>query len=107
MSGNIIFAVLIGGLVGMVGHVRRRGKIIKPRRTKRFIYLGFFEEVIMGALAAVLLIVSSDTDSLFKIIFISFIAGFGGETIIRSLDFFRSETKSENPLNSTAEEVKK
>lgn len=106
MSGNIVFAVLIGGFVGMVGHIRRRGKIIKPRRTKRFIYLGFIEEVVMGALAAVLLIVSSDTDSIFKIIFISFVAGFGGETIVRSLDFFKSETKSVHSLDSSAEDAK-
>jgi hypothetical protein len=34
---DIIFSMVIGGLVGIAGHVRKHGKIVMPRKTKRFI----------------------------------------------------------------------
>ncbi|WP_210367463.1 DUF4257 domain-containing protein [Bacillus sp. REN3] len=100
MLENILFAMLIGGFVGMAGHVRKRGKIIKPRKTKKFIYLGFLEEVIMGALAAVLLVISSEADSLLRVLFISIMAGFGGDAILRGLEFIRSDR-----LNQEREDI--
>lgn len=97
MLKNIAFALLIGGLVGIVGHVRKKGKIIKPRKTKKFIYLGFLEEVLMGALTAVVLVISSDTDSLFRVVFISILAGVGGDAFLNGLDFFRkNQTEKTN-----------
>lgn len=88
---NIVFALLIGGLVGIVGHVRKKGKIIKPRKTKKFIYLGFLEEVLMGALTAVVLVISADTDSLLRVVFISIMAGIGGDALLNGLEFFRTD----------------
>jgi hypothetical protein len=88
---NISFALLIGGLVGIVGHVRKKGKIIKPRKTKKFIYLGFLEEVLMGALTAVVLVISADTDSLLRVVFISILAGIGGDAFLNGLEFFRTD----------------
>ncbi|MBT2691080.1 DUF4257 domain-containing protein [Bacillus sp. ISL-47] len=90
---NITFALLIGGLVGVVGHIRKEGKMVKPRRTKKFIYLGVLEEVIMGALAAVFLVVSSDPDSTLKIVLLSVIAGFGGDALLTCLDFLKIRHK--------------
>ncbi|HLO11362.1 MAG TPA: DUF4257 domain-containing protein [Pseudoneobacillus sp.] len=91
---NIVFALLIGGLVGIVGHVRKKGKIIMPRRTKKFIYLGFLEEVLMGALTAVILVISSDTDSLLRVFIISVLAGIGGDAFLKGLEVFRTDQKS-------------
>jgi Protein of unknown function (DUF4257) len=90
---NITFALLIGGLVGVVGHIRKEGKMVKPRRTKRFIYLGVFEEVIMGALAAVFLVVTSDPDSALKVVLLAVIAGFGGDALLTCLDFLKIRHK--------------
>ncbi|AND39514.1 DUF4257 domain-containing protein [Cytobacillus firmus] len=90
---NITFALLIGGLVGVVGHIRKEGKMVKPRRTKKFIYLGVFEEVIMGALAAVFLVVSSDPDSALKVVLLAVIAGFGGDALLTCLDFLKIRHK--------------
>lgn len=91
MMSNIVFALLIGGLVGIFGHVRKKGKLIMPRKTKKFIYLGFLEEVLMGAFTAVLLVVSSDTDSIFRVVLISILAGIGGDAFIRGLEVFRND----------------
>jgi RsiW-degrading membrane proteinase PrsW (M82 family) len=88
---NISFALFIGGLVGIVGHVRKKGKIIKPRKTKKFIYLGFLEEVLMGALTAVVLVISADTDSLLRIVLLSIMAGIGGDALLNGLEFFRTD----------------
>jgi hypothetical protein len=88
---NISFALLIGGLVGIVGHVRKKGKIVKPRKTKKFIYLGFLEEVLMGALTAVVLVISADTDSLLRVVFLSIMAGIGGDAFLNGLEFFRTD----------------
>ncbi|MCM3704096.1 MULTISPECIES: DUF4257 domain-containing protein [Cytobacillus] len=90
---NITFALLIGGLVGVVGHIRKEGKMVKPRRTKKFIYLGVFEEVIMGALAAVFLVVTSDPDSALKVVLLAVIAGFGGDALLTCLDFLKIRHK--------------
>jgi hypothetical protein len=89
MLENIMFAMLIGGFVGLTGHVRKRGKIIMPRRTKKFIYLGFFEEILTGSLAAALLVVSSEADSLLRVFLMSIMAGFGGDALLRGLELFK------------------
>ncbi|WP_026583325.1 DUF4257 domain-containing protein [Bacillus sp. J33] len=90
---NITFALLIGGLVGVVGHIRKEGKMVKPRKTKKFIYLGVLEEVIMGALAAVFLVVSSDPESTLKVVLLSVIAGFGGDALLTCLEFLKIRHK--------------
>jgi hypothetical protein len=96
---NIVFALFIGGLVGIVGHVRKKGKIIKPRKTKKFIYLGFLEEVLMGALTAVVLVISADIDSLFRVVFISILAGIGGDAFLKGLEIFRNDQNPEEKTN--------
>lgn len=89
MLENVIFAMVIGGFVGMTAHVRKRGKIIMPRRTKKFIYLGVFEEILTGSFAAALLVVSSEADSLLRVFLMSIMAGFGGDALLRGLELFR------------------
>jgi hypothetical protein len=91
MWSNIAFALLIGGTVGIVGHVRKTGKIIKPRKTKRFIYLGFLEEVLMGALTAVVLVLSADTDSFMRVVVLSIMAGIGGDVFLKGMEVFRKD----------------
>lgn len=94
MSENIIFAMLIGGFVGLTGHVRKRGKIIMPRKTKKFIYLGFLEEILTGSLTAALLVVSSEADSLLRVFLMSIMAGFGGDALLRGLELFRVDNSN-------------
>jgi hypothetical protein len=94
MLTDILFAVIIGGFVGMAAHVRKKGKIVMPRRTKKFIYLGFLEEVLTGAIAALLLVVSSGEGSTLRVVFVSIIAGFGGDAILRGLEFLRNDKSS-------------
>jgi hypothetical protein len=105
MLQSIAFAFLIGGLVGIVGHVRKKGKIVKPRKTKKFIYLGFLEEVFMGALSAVLLVLSSEVDSLSKVIYISILAGIGGEAVLEELNGFRTVQRSEVHVDSSEKKI--
>ncbi|WP_226641338.1 DUF4257 domain-containing protein [Mesobacillus subterraneus] len=95
MLENIIFAMVIGGFVGLTAHVRKRGKIIMPRRTKKFIYLGFLEEILTGSLAAALLVVSSEADSLLRVFLMSIMAGFGGDALLRGLELFRIGNSSQ------------
>jgi hypothetical protein len=94
MLENIIFAMVIGGFVGLTGHVRKRGKIIMPRKTKKFIYLGFLEEILTGSLAAALLVVSSEADSLLRVFLMSIMAGFGGDALLRGLELFRVDNSN-------------
>ncbi|KAB2337607.1 DUF4257 domain-containing protein [Cytobacillus depressus] len=92
---NIFFAVLIGGLVGVAGHIKKEGRIIKPRKTKKFIYLGFLEEVILGGLTAACLVIFSAPDSALKVIALSIIAGFGGDSLLRFLELVKTRQKDE------------
>jgi hypothetical protein len=48
MLHQVLVACLIGGIMGVLGHVKKRGRLEKPRMTKRFIYLGFFEDILVG-----------------------------------------------------------
>ncbi|MFT4412320.1 DUF4257 domain-containing protein [Fredinandcohnia humi] len=86
---NIMIAGCIGGCMGLLGHAKRQGKIEKPRITKRFIYPGFIEEVIIGSIAAVLIVVSSGAESLSRVVFLSILAGYGGEQIIQGISLVR------------------
>lgn len=95
MFENILFSLVIGGFVGLTAHVRKRGKIIMPRRTKKFIYLGFLEEILTGSLAAALLVVSSEADSLLRVFLMSIMAGFGGDALLRGLELFRIGSRNQ------------
>nr|WP_263327837.1 DUF4257 domain-containing protein [Neobacillus sp. Marseille-Q6967] len=91
MLEDIIFSVVIGGLVGFVGHVRKHRKIIMPRKTKRFIYLGFLEEMLLGGVAALLIVMYTNPTSLVESILLSVLAGIGGDVIISRIQLLKSE----------------
>ncbi|MFS0778400.1 DUF4257 domain-containing protein [Neobacillus sp. 3P2-tot-E-2] len=82
MLNDIIFSMVIGAIVGIVGHVRKHGKIIMPRKTKRFIYLGFLEEMLLGAVAALLILMYTTPNSMVETIFLSALAGISGDIIL-------------------------
>ncbi len=81
-------------MVGIVGHVRKHGKIIMPRKTKRFIYLGFLEELLLGAVAALILIVYTAPNSLVENILFSVIAGIGGDAILTKIKLLNQTEKN-------------
>jgi Protein of unknown function (DUF4257) len=82
---DIIFSIVIGASVGIVGHVRKHGKLIMPRKTKKFIYLGFFEEMLLCTVAAFLLVMYTAPNSIVENIFISVVAGIGGDVLLTKL----------------------
>ncbi|MCC3358633.1 DUF4257 domain-containing protein [Bacillus sp. REN16] len=102
---HLMLAIFIGGSMGLLGHAKKQGKIEKPRVTKRFIYLGFLEEMIIGTVAAVLVVASSDTESIFRVVFLSILAGYGGERIMQRVDLVRQvNTSSESPPQTNQEQ---
>ncbi|MEW9108703.1 DUF4257 domain-containing protein [Cytobacillus gottheilii] len=92
---NMLLSFCIGAFVGVAAHIQKNGKLIKPRKTKRFIYLGFFEDVIMGSLAAVLVVLSANPESVIAVIVTAMIAGLGGEAILKGLDLLKLREKKE------------
>ena len=82
MLKDIIFSMVIGGLVGIVGHVRKHGKIIMPRKTKKFIYLGFLEETLIGSVASLLVLIYTNPNSFVETILLSVLAGICGDFIL-------------------------
>ncbi len=96
MLADIIFSIVIGGTVGIVGHVRKYGKIVMPRKTKKFIYLGFLEELLLGAVAALLLVLYTAPNSLVENILFSVIAGIGGDAVLSKIKLInQTEKKNE------------
>ncbi|MBT2575791.1 DUF4257 domain-containing protein [Bacillus sp. ISL-51] len=91
MLHQVLIACVIGGIMGILGHVKKRGRLEKPRMTKRFIYLGFLEECFIGMAASILLVLSADPDSGIQLVILSIIAGYGGEAVLRSFDFVREQ----------------
>jgi hypothetical protein len=67
--------------MGIIGHVRKNGKMIMPRRTKKFLYLGFMEEMLFGAIASLLLVLYAVPNSFVEIIIYSIFAGVAGDTV--------------------------
>ncbi|ETI67616.1 DUF4257 domain-containing protein [Neobacillus vireti] len=92
MLTDIILSFVIGGSVGIIGHVRKYGKIIMPRKTKRFIYLGFLEELLLGAVAALLLVLYAAPNSLVEIIIFSIIAGIGGDAVLNRFKLLKQDS---------------
>jgi hypothetical protein len=80
---------VIGGTVGVIGHVRKHGKIIMPRKTKKFLYLGFFEDMLLGSVAALLLVLYTTPNTVVENILFSTIAGFGGDAIFSKIKLIK------------------
>ncbi|MEH7380679.1 DUF4257 domain-containing protein [Bacillus sp. JJ1533] len=105
---HLLLAIFIGGSMGLLGHAKKLGKIEKPRVTKRFIYLGFLEEMLIGTVAAVLVVASSDTESIFRVVFLSILAGYGGDRIMQRVDLVRQVgRRNELPTETKQEQESK
>ncbi|PLR81768.1 hypothetical protein CVD25_11395 [Bacillus canaveralius] len=107
MYENIVFATLFGGLAGVIGHVKSKGKMIMPRKTKKFIYLGFFEDFLTGAMSAALLVLSSGINSVLNVLFISIVAGLGGEALIRKLELIQWQEQQDSLPEKKPDNCKK
>lgn len=93
MWKDIIFSLVIGGTVGIIGHVRKHGKIIMPRRTKKFIYLGFLEELLLGAVAALLLVLHTYPNSYVENILFSVFAGISGDVVLTRFNLLKQKSE--------------
>ncbi|WP_066068931.1 DUF4257 domain-containing protein [Neobacillus soli] len=93
MLQDIIFSLVIGGTVGIIGHVRKHGKIIMPRKTKKFIYLGFLEEMLLGSVAALLLVLYTSPNSFVENIIFSIIAGIGGDAVLNRFKLLNQDSE--------------
>ncbi|WP_066304394.1 DUF4257 domain-containing protein [Bacillus sp. FJAT-29814] len=100
MFVDIIFSLVIGGTVGIVGHVRKHGKMIMPRRTKKFIYLGFLEEMLLGAIAALLIVFYTAPNSYVENIILSLIAGIAGDAALSSYKLIKQNNEEKSKSKS-------
>lgn len=91
MLVDIIFSLVIGGTVGIIGHVRKHGKIIMPRKTKKFLYLGFLEEMLLGSIAALLLVLYTAPNSYVENIIFSIVAGIFGDAALQSFKLIKQK----------------
>ncbi|MDN3014652.1 DUF4257 domain-containing protein [Paenibacillus sp. BSR1-1] len=90
---DIIFSLVIGGTVGIIGHVRKHGKIIMPRKTKKFLYLGFLEEMLLGAVAALLLVLYTAPNSYVENIIFSLVAGIAGDAALSGFKLIKQKSE--------------
>jgi hypothetical protein len=88
---DILFSLGVGGTVGIIGHIRKHGKIIMPRKTKKFIYPGFLEEMLLGAIAALLAVLYLDPKTIVEKLLFSVLAGIGGDTILTKIKLLNSD----------------
>ena len=92
MLKDIFFSIVIGGTVGILGHVRKNGKIIMPRKTKKFIYLGFLEETLLGAVSSLLLMLYLAPISSIEKVLVGIIAGIGGDAVLIKVKLLKKPT---------------
>lgn len=90
MFFNIAFSIILGGMVGICSHMRKNGKLVVPYRTKKFLYPGFILEMSLGSLASVLVILYAEPTSPVQVAFLSILAGYGGDAVIRRFDVLGS-----------------
>lgn len=93
MLGNIIFSLVIGGMVGIIGHVHKNGKIIMPHKTKRFLYLGFLEEMLLGAFASLVLVLYISPHSYVDKMMIGIVAGMSGDSVLSKVKLLKEIVK--------------
>jgi hypothetical protein len=96
MLFNLIIALPVGGVMGVLMHIKRHGKILKPRNTKTTIQIGVFEEVLWGMAGATLLVFLSEPTDWWRAAFLSIIGGYGGESVVRQHEYNKTQTKLEN-----------
>lgn len=93
MLGDIIFSLVIGGTVGIFGHVRKFGKLVMPRRTKRFVYPGFLQEMFLGAVASLLLMLYLTPHSYVEKMVIGIVAGMSGDSVLANAEILKEFVK--------------
>ncbi|WP_209124453.1 DUF4257 domain-containing protein [Alkalihalobacillus sp. BA299] len=93
MFTNILIAMFVGGFVGILGHRVTHKKYIKPKKTKTSFTLGFFDDMLFGAVGAIGMVLLADTTSIDRVILISIGSGMGGEAILRRLDLSKQNSK--------------
>ncbi|MFY4774500.1 DUF4257 domain-containing protein [Metabacillus sp. RGM 3146] len=98
MLQAVLVAACIGGVMGLLGHIKRKGRLEKPRMTKRFVYIGFWEDILIGIAAAILLVLSSEPKTSLQLVILSIVAGYSGDAVLRSFDFVRQNEDTEPPL---------
>ncbi|WP_251549223.1 DUF4257 domain-containing protein [Neobacillus muris] len=96
MYVDMIFSFVIGGFVGFIGHVRKHGKMVMPRKTKKFLYLGFIQEMLLGAFASLLLVLYTALNSIVEMILYSVIAGIVGDADILRFKFLNRDNHKNN-----------
>ncbi|MCD7032674.1 DUF4257 domain-containing protein [Metabacillus sp. GX 13764] len=97
MLQAVLAAACIGGIMGLLGHIKRKGRLEKPRMTKRFVYLGFWEDIFVGIAASILLVLSSEPQSSLQLVILSIVAGYSGDAVLKSFDFVRQKEETEPP----------
>lgn len=83
-------AVLVGGVTGFVAHlINHQGKLLLPRRLKTFFHLGFFTDILIGSLTALLGLVLFDATTVKEIVKVSIVTAISGQTFFTSSSTWR------------------
>ena len=76
--------------MGVLGHVKKR--TTRETENNETIHLPWiFEDILVGMVASILLVLSAEPDSGIQLVVLSIIAGYGGEAVLRSFDFVREQ----------------
>jgi hypothetical protein len=92
---NLLVAISVGSVMGILMHAKKHRKIKKPRNTKLSFHLGVLEEMLWGAAAATLLVLISEPSDWWRAVFLGIIGGYGGESVVRQHEYNNAQTKLE------------
>jgi hypothetical protein len=106
MLENLLLAMLVGGVTGVISHLIRNEKVLvfpKRRIRPKGIYLGFLADFLMGALAAVFAVtyLVPNPEELRQLIGVSILAGMGAENVLlyRELNTERVKVEELSKIN--------
>ena len=97
-------AILIGGGIGFVSHlIRNKNKMIRPRKLKHSLDMGFWADIIYGAVAAVLTVtyLLPIPENYGTLIAYSILAGMSAQSVLlyRKLDTEQTKAKQSQSLS--------
>lgn len=95
MFKTLLIAFLVGGFTNLIVEAKNNGGLVFPHKLKTKLRLGFIDDFLIGGFAGMLFVAFVEPETLFKIISLSILGGFGGIATLERL-YGKSSQITEN-----------
>lgn len=93
---TLLISFVLGGFTNMFVEMKQNNGLVLPKKMKTKWKLGFISDFLLGGITGLLFVSFVEPDSLYKIISLSILGGFGGIATIERLYGNQIDEKQEN-----------